>query len=215
MLKNEELFTERIYKYIRNKLGEINAVGEPEFLLKADSLEAFLRNIEITGVFNTNMWLTNNLSSLNNIDDLEKRVFSFEKILSDKRMAEVHKKMGLAAYIVLARDSGVEYVERLSLFMKQNGYDNQYQYEKNIPLEKIREKSFSEGKNLLEELFDDSEIQRLSEECHVKLLSGKVRDDWSEVEYFKAILANDSCLDNLHELLKILQGVNKPDFKKR
>lgn len=215
MLKNEELFTEKVYQYIRSRLEEVNRVGEPEFLLKANSLDAFLRDIEIAGIFNTNMWLTNNLSSLNNVGDLEKRISLFERILLDERMNEVRKKMGLAAYIVLARDYGAEFVDRLALFLKQNGYDDPDIDWKKIPFERIREGSFLEGKRILQRLLEDSEIAKLSDECHVKLLSGRIRDDWTEVEYFKAILSNASCLSNLHNLLKTLQGVNKPDIKKR
>ena len=204
MNKEEEklLLREAIYDYVHSTSAEISALSEKCFSFAPQSFEFLRLSSKLSGLVSTNSWFTNN-SSCESITELKKRVQCFHEILVDSRNVSIEKKMTGACYASLYP---MDY-EKCEKAMSECGFKM-----RDVSSLKIQQKGVQFFQDALEEMkrfLDDKEIKSKEKECHFQIYSGQVREDWTEVDYYKMIQANHECY---YELKKFCDAFEQKPY---
>ncbi len=186
------------YDYLDENHIKIQSISEKCFSLPPNSMQFIEMSSELSGYFSTNTWLMNNYNC-NSIRDFQARLFSFEQLLNSRFNQEIELCMIISFLSKHYHDNLDSYYEA----MKKEGittipfsYDNIDDY-------------FEKGKDYLEEMLSNAEIQSLEEMCHFQIYTGKVSEDWNVDDYYKAILANHECLRLLKQLYQSIMDSNR------
>lgn len=132
---------------LRNNLDEISSKTEELCYLLPNSKESFLLEVEILGIFSTNMWIQNNMDIFN-LKELKLRVSMFEDILKDTRYLK-----------------GIEYLKKVG--------EKDYYQETEVSKEVIND-FFSKGIYYIEDLLKDEKIKEFENKCHFHLFSNHI-----------------------------------------
>ncbi len=196
-LEKEEL-QNYFYDYVDENHIKIQSLSEKCFSLSPNSMQFLEMSSELSGYFSANTWLMNNYNC-NSLSDFQARLFSFEQLLNSRFNQEVELCMKIAflsKYYHNNVDFYYEAMEKEGITTIPFSYDNINDY-------------FEKGKDYLEEMFSNTAIQSLEEMCHFQIYSGKVLEDWSVDDYYKAILANRVCLNLLKKLYQSIIDSNQ------
>ena len=179
---------EKLLLTISNNMNRISSLTEEVIILDNNSLGSFLKEIEIAGLFSTNLWINNNLDIIN-CEDFKRRVLAFQEILLDNKYILGTSKLKKAGYISLYLEKGREFKKYIDDY--SSDIDN-------------KDKIFEEGLMYIEELLKDKDIRSKEDICHFKLFSNKINNNSNKIDILRTILINQECLVNLEEIMHSL-----------
>ena len=166
------------FPFFQNNLNEISSKTEELCYFSSNRRESFLLEVEIAGIFSTNLWIQNNMD-ISSVDELKLRVSLFEDILKDPRYLK-----------------GIEYFKKVG--------ESVFYQETEISMEDIND-SFLKGVYYIEDLLEDNKIKKLEEKCHFQLFSNHIDYESDKISLYKMILANEECLKRLKEFIKEIE----------
>jgi hypothetical protein len=212
---------EMISDFSDDNMQEIDNYTSKIYTGSLDDVEAFDLEILVSSLFNTNMWLKKNSSDIISLDELRERIECFRRILTNEMMLKAKAKFEVSGLYALSKERSGLFVDRLYYALQKNGYEipEPDSYVRRIDAfdiyDQTMDKAFSEGKNIIGKLLDDKQIKKDSVLCKFNLLTGRVRDDWTSVDYFKAVLSNEKCLGNLDKFYDSAIRLSKGEEKSK
>ena len=184
---------EEILKIIKENINKIADMTDKLCYLDNETRVAFDLEMEIAGIFSTNLWLQNNLD-ISDTSDFQKRLSAYENILNDGRYQNAFRKVEVAGDISLYQKLGKEFSDKIS-----NYFSN---------LDASKKSSFLEGVLIIKELLSDSTIKDKEEVCHFKLFGDHVDNHSNIIDVYKMFLANERCLFHLKDIERDLLEEN-------
>ena len=104
---------EEILKIIKENINKIADMTDKLCYLDNETRVAFDLEMEIAGIFSTNLWLQNNLD-ISDTSDFQKRLSAYENILNDGRYQNAFRKVEVAGDISLYQKLGKEFSDKIS-----------------------------------------------------------------------------------------------------
>ena len=165
---------------VSNNMDKISSLTEELCYIDNNKKDRFLKEIEVAGLFSTNLWIQNNID-VSNYEEFIMRIKTYQEILLDNRYIEGSNKLKEVGNITLYLEKGIEYSKNM------DNLDN-------IDI------LFHEGIRYIKELLQDKEIINKERNCHIKLFSNNI-DNYNKIDILRTILINQECLINLEKIM--------------
>ena len=201
MTKEEEklYLREAMYDYMEASRIEMEALTSKCLVSNPRSIEFVDLSARFGGYFSTKTWLYNN-ASCESIDDLQKRIQTFQEILVHPKNVLIENYMESACFAELSPFDS----EKCLLSFEKNGV--YLQDSSPIHIRQMGESLFQQGLKMIKELLDDEHIKELEKKCNFMLYNGGLQEHWTGVGFYQVIQSNHECL---RQLQGFYQSVSK------
>ena len=179
---------------------EMDSIEEEMTYSDPNSSDYFYLDITRDGLHRSNMFL--NHTSFENFDQ---NLDSFQKIMNNPEMVIIEKNLEIACFTHLYLEYGEEFMQQFIECM------DKYNISMDSNLEELARRYFYRSVSQLRNYLNNDENNEFKNDSHFQINDSE--EDWNAVDYYKMILANKECINNLGQFRNHLNEISKPKKK--